>query len=224
MTRSGTVTIDNQESKRRDKMIDITESYRVFRRDFRSNRPLSIMMTILSSMVFAIAAPVTIHEIFYNEPKINGYDKLSTATQYLNHYTGAEPAKAIGNVYAVVDAVKGMNPGEGHIVALASELKSLETKVEGVENPLFYEPVLSEAAKDVSDYLASHDQTTADLYLLGGFATTVTLLEALAVSCFIPSAAELAERNDNANARRRRQRYDNDLHNTQEDAVRNHDN
>jgi hypothetical protein len=205
-------------------MTGITEWYRGFRRDIRRDRSSWVMVAVSASMTLALAIPVSVINIFYNEPKINGLDKFNAAAKYLQAYQGTEPAKAIEDAYEIVDTVKGMNPGEEHIVALEAKLQNFEAQVAGVDNPLVYEPVLSDAATAMYKYSSSHDQTFGNSYGMGGITLGMALLDALAILSFFPVAENRVEGDNNANTGRRRQRYDNDLHNTPDDTFRNRDN
>jgi hypothetical protein len=204
-------------------MAGITGLYSGIRHVIRTNKEMSIVFALGMSANLPLGIPLAIDNMLLSEPKVNSYEKLATAAEYLGTYEGAEPAKAIDYAYEIVDLVKQANPGEEHIIALESELKSLEESIVGIDNPLIYKPMISEAVSAIWKYSSSHDQTFGSL-LLSGLILSAIPIDALVFSAFLPTAEERAERNNNANTARRRQRYDNDLHNNQNDIFRNHDN
>jgi hypothetical protein len=205
-------------------MTGITELWNETVQGFRDDK---VDRAIVSGVLLLFGIPSCLFlasRVFDNEAKINGYDRLGAAVTYLNDYDGANPAEAIRNAYEIVDTVKDMNPGEEHIVALEAKLVSEEGQLNGTANPLVYEPILNQAASDIISYRLAHSRTWGDYLFFGLWSPMCLAYASVAVASFIPPAAELAERNDNANTRRRRQRYDNDLHNTPDDTFRNHDN
>jgi len=192
------------------------------RRNFRMDRPLAIFGAIGCALNLIMIVPVTIQDLFYNEPKINNYSEVEAAAKYLSSYGGREPATAVEDTYEVVHLASLANPGEEHIIALESELKTLESQLAEVDNPLIYESKLSAAAGDIYSYLQNHDKTVGNSFMLGGATLLAVLSEAYFIYSILPTAEERAERNGNANTAGKKQRYDNDLHNN--DEFRNHDN
>jgi hypothetical protein len=191
------------------------------RRNFRMERPLAILGAMSCAINLTLMVPLTIHDLLYNEPKINDYTKVEAAAKYLSSYSDREPAKAVEDTYEVIHLARQANPGEEHIIALESELQQLESQLTGVDNPLIYESKLSAAAGDISSYLQAHDQTVRTSFIFGGGTLLAMLLGAYCIYSILPTAEERAERNNNANTTGKKQRYDNDLHNN--DEFRNHD-
>jgi hypothetical protein len=194
-----------------------------FVNEFRRERRLAAICLVGTLPCVAMGAYISIHELFYNTPSINGINNLSTAILYIQKYEGKEPSYAIGNAYEMVDVVKDMNPGEEDIKGLEKELKALEAKADGVDNPLFYDPILSDAVTAISDYSRGHSRTAGTVLVGLGTLTAALPLSALFIAALLPSAEERERRNGNAYQARRRQSYDNDIHPDQDDPFRNHD-
>jgi hypothetical protein len=160
---------------------------------------------------------------FNNEPKINGYDQLDAAVEYILKYEGTNPSEAIKNTYEIVDTVKGLNPKEEHIVELETKLTSTEKQLAGTTNPLIYEPILKQAVTEISQYQSRHSRTNGDILGLVGMSAFYIPLTSILAASYFPTAEEREARNGNAYQARRRQRYDNDIHPDQDDPFRNHD-